>query len=384
MRPMRTGRLHANPEAIMAVSNRTWRWLRQGRPAGLGWRHRMAYAWNAFWFDVNWKLQEGTMGEMEAMDENGPGLRSDPVFILGLWRSGTSFAHELLSACPGLIAPSTRQCMNASTFALVRRHARGASALRPMDGMEIYADSPQEDEFALLALGVPTVYRAFLDPARIEELERLLCPDYWAHEAPPGWGRVWLDFLRCVQRQGRPQGQDGYARRLALKSPGHSFRVKAIERFFPTGRHLWITRSPHDLLHSNRKMWTAMFARYGLSPAVQQRLDGFLLQAFRQAASCLDWMCAHVGRDRLVVVDFDRLTADPAGVIAAAGARLGLGDVSRLREACEAAGKEAARQRSSVRREPYPREGLSASADQVLAALGDAQHRALASHGVAD
>ena len=389
--------MNTSPEAIIPVSKKTWRWLRQGHPAGLGLRYRMTYAWNAFWFDVNWKLQEGSM------DDGDPGLPSDPVFILGLWRSGTSFAHELLGACPGFVAPSTRQCMNASTFALTRRQAGGASAIRPMDGMEISSDSPQEDEFALLALGVPTVYRAFLDPARIEELERLLSPDYWLNEAPPEWGGAWLDFLRFVQRQGRPEGHEG---RLALKSPSHSFRVKAIERMFPEGRHLWITRSPDELLHSNRKMWTAMFKRYGLSApraglrparppwgsskvaephllesdAAAQRLDGFLLRAFAQAAACLDWMCAHMGRDRLAVVDFAQLTADPPGVISAAGCRLGLGERLQLRQACEAvASKHAAYQP-----ERYWKREASVGSDEVLAALAASQCRALASHGVAN
>jgi len=360
--------MSATPEAIIPVSRKTLRWLRQGRPTHLGWRRGASYAWNAFWFDVNAALQKRLTPETE------PALPANPVFILGLWRSGTTFAHELLNACPGLTAPTTRQCMNASTFMLTGRQARNATVSRPMDAMEISQDSPQEDEFALLSLGIPTVYRAFLDPGRIEEQARLLSPDYWVSEAPSAWHGEWLAFLRAVQ------GQTEAGARLVIKSPGHSFRVKAIEGIFPESRYVWITRSPAELLHSNRRMWMAMFKRYGMNGVDPQRLDRFLLQAFEQAASCLDWLCGRMGADRLAVIDFSRLAADPAAVIAATGQGLGLGERPSLYRACETA----LRERGGYRREQYRPGLLSAEEERALAILRASQDRALASHGLTD
>src|SRR5210317_1805419 len=37
-------------------------------------------------------------------------LESQPVFILGHWRSGTTLLHELLAADPSHMAPTTYQC----------------------------------------------------------------------------------------------------------------------------------------------------------------------------------------------------------------------------------------------------------------------------------
>ena len=64
---------------------------------------------------------------------------------------------------------------------------------RPMDQVTIRADSPQEDEFALTAMGVPSVYRGFLDPRRLPELKSLLDPIFWA-EADPSWLKKLEDF----------------------------------------------------------------------------------------------------------------------------------------------------------------------------------------------
>ncbi len=353
------------PEAILPVSTTTWRWLKQGRAAGMRFRrHGLAYAWNAFWFDINLRLQRRLLADIKSRS------LADSVFVLGLWRSGTTLAHELLSGCPGFVAPATGQCMNASTFGLSRA-ARGVSVARPMDAMSVTHDSPQEDEFALLALGIPTAYRAFLDPSRIGEQQRVVSPDYWTHEAPPAWHEEWLDFLHLARRQ---QKQDA---RLVIKSPGHSFRIKAIERFFSDARYLWITRAPDEVLYSNRKMWKAMFRRYGMTHFIEDELDRFLLQACEQAAGCLDWLCERMGRERLAVIDFGDLTTDPASAVAAAGKRLGLGDEAGMRAACEATFQR----RSGYRQDRYPSRSLSAHEERVLSMLDGSQRRALASHG---
>jgi hypothetical protein len=106
--------------------------------------------WQSYWFEHNLGLQRRLppVGHMS----------SDPVFIMGLWRSGTTYLHNLLSACPGLLAPRMWQCQSPASFRLRSPPARGPSAPRLMDLMKIDNLSPQEDEFALLALGVPTVY----------------------------------------------------------------------------------------------------------------------------------------------------------------------------------------------------------------------------------
>lgn len=356
--------MSAAAKAIIPVSTQTWEWLKQGRPSGLAFRQRAIYGWHAFWFGVNQRLQQRLLADLK------PDSLDGSVFVLGLWRSGTTLAHEILSRCSGFAAPTTRQCMNASTFALSAPPGRAAAVKRPMDAMEISPDSPQEDEFALLSLGVPTAYRAFLDPSRIREQEQLLSPAYWQEEAP-AWMESWLTFLRLVKKQGEA--------RLAIKSPGHTFRIKAIEPLFPHGRYLWITRSPDEMLYSNRKMWQAMFDRYGLSTSLAEELDHFLLQAFTQAAGCLDWLCGCVGRDRLAVIDFSHLTADPENAIAAAGTRLGLGSDAELRAAC----KSALAGSAGYRRDRYVAQSLPADTERVLQLLGESQKRALASHGVA-
>ena len=75
-------------------------------------------------------------------------LPVDPVFILGLWRSGTTVLHELVNACGGWVTPQTWQCFHPSTCFLTGPPAHTAAAQRPMDRGLIATEGPQEDEFA--------------------------------------------------------------------------------------------------------------------------------------------------------------------------------------------------------------------------------------------
>ena len=69
-------------------------WTRQGgAPARAPLGHGLRLKWHALWFELNWRTQ------LERMPPGPP--PADPVFILGLWRSGTTVLHELVNACGG-------------------------------------------------------------------------------------------------------------------------------------------------------------------------------------------------------------------------------------------------------------------------------------------
>ena len=86
-----------------------------------------------------------------------------PVFILGHWRSGTTYLHELLYLDDRFVTPTTYQCFAPLHFLLtewwmVRLGGWLLPRHRPMDNVLAGWDRPQEDEFALIELDSPTPY----------------------------------------------------------------------------------------------------------------------------------------------------------------------------------------------------------------------------------
>ena len=101
-------------------------------------------------------------------------LENDPVFILGHWRSGTTFVHNVF-ACDKHFGYTT-------TYQTVFPHLvlwgqpffkKSMAALmpnkRPTDNMELSPDLPQEEEFALSNMMPYTYYNFWFFPKRWAE-----------------------------------------------------------------------------------------------------------------------------------------------------------------------------------------------------------------------
>jgi hypothetical protein len=327
----------------------------------LAWR--AGAAWRATWGSVNTHLSATAHPR-----DTAP--LPDPLLIVGPWRSGTTVMHELLVAATGAVTPQTWQCMNAAAFQLGRAPRAGVALARPMDGLEIRADSPQEDEFALLTLGVPSAYRAFLMPHRLEELADTLDPHWW--QVHTEWLAVWEGLLRGVMHHA------GSARLpLILKSPNHTFRLPAIMARFPAARVVWMARPAMEVFLSNRKMWHAMFAAHGLTSSIDEAaLDGFLALALRRAAQVLEWCTTELPLERCVVVQHAALRARPEAATRA------LWQLLAGQAVDEAALQRAATLTARGRVEAYAPMDLIAELAAAVSELDRVQQAALARHGV--
>lgn len=268
-------------------------WIRAGgRPARAPLGYGLRLPWHARLFELNWRTQ------LERMPHSQP--PSAPLFILGLWRSGTTVLHELVNACGGWVAPQTWQCFNPSTCFLTGPPAGDATVRRPMDQGVITAQGPQEDEFALLLLGEQSLYRGLIDPRRLAQCAAASWP-----QDGSGLER-WQVFVRGVAAGGG---------RLLLKSPGHTFRIPLLRRLFPAARFVWIGRHPGEVLASNMKMWRAMMQVYALWDCADGVLEGFLRDALRACSRVLEQCVAELSREQMLWVDFEALQTDPERVL---------------------------------------------------------------------
>lgn len=335
-------------------------WL-QADPAWrkLPWGRRAHLHWQATLGSVNARLAQLNAGQGAL-----PAL-TDPVLVLGPWRSGTTVMHELLAAASGLATPRTWQCMNATAFTtLSPQRLNRAVVARPMDGLAIGAQSPQEDEFALLSLGAASAYRGFFMPHRLAELAPTLSQSFWLKDTD--WLPLWERFLRDVLRS-----TPGAHQPLLLKSPNHSFRLQAILRRFPQARGVWMLRDAATVFHSNLKMWRAMFARYGLSEPVPGGLESFIAQALQACADTLDDNAQSWRNGPWTLVPQARLRTDGAAVVHEVFERLRL--PGPINEPALAAAIEAA---ASGREDSYTG-SIVPAAQAAVRALDAAQARAL-------
>ena len=189
-----------------------------------------------------------------------------PIFIVGHWRSGTTFLHELLTRDPALTAPSTYECFCPGHFHLSARLFTKLDYLipgtRPMDEMKMSWHNPQEDEFALLNMGLPSPYQELAFPNHRRQAAPFLSLDEFTPRQRTRWRETFLTFLKSVTLY-RMNETRGRAPRLVLKSPPHTARLAVLSEMFPGAKFIHIVRNPAEVFPSSVRTWASLFEVQG-------------------------------------------------------------------------------------------------------------------------
>ena len=257
-----------------------------------------------------------------------PVADGEAIFILGFWRSGTTFLHELMCSDDRFAYPSTYACFHPHHFVFsekfaLARHDR--EIRRPQDHMTMGWRTPQEDEFALLCLGARSPYEGLIAASDFEKTLQLTDPSDLPEKEERRWEKLFLQFFRAVRRS---NGQ----KPLILKSPSHSYRVQTLRRLVPNSRFVLIVRNPYEVFESMMKTYRAYAFRYGLVPGLSNRaLREILLVERLRCEQKLQSGLPGLGSERLAIVKYEDLAADPVGTVENIYRQFGLPDFEAVR-----------------------------------------------------
>ena len=234
-----------------------------------------------------------------------------PLFLLGFWRSGTTYLHELFCCDARFGFPSTYACMNPAHFLLTEKaFQKGVAkqqARRPMDNMQYSWGSPQEDEFALLCMGAPSPYEALLVPSLMSDPRVLLDLRCRSGEEQDRWEQTLQLFLCLLTVQQR--------KAMVLKSPAHGFRLPRLPSLFPQARFVIIERNPYEVFASNLKLWRTLLDMYGLQSTSSEQIENFVLAAYLIHEEAIREGIRSLGPGMVSRVLYEDLVADPLGQI---------------------------------------------------------------------
>jgi hypothetical protein len=136
---------------------------------------------------------------------------------------------------------------------------------------------------------------------------------------------------------------------------------------------VWALRDPADTWQSNRKMWRAMTAMYGLWQGRAEDLDRFLAKAMSEYAAALRWASDALDPQTAAYLDFDRLTGATAQVLQGLVGQLQLGPWESWLPLLQARLSQSAGYRQETYADAPP---LPAGADSVIGEIR-ALHRRL-------
>ncbi|MEM9353817.1 MAG: sulfotransferase [Planctomycetota bacterium] len=251
-------------------------------------------------------------------------LEHPPLFILGHWRSGTTFLHELLIRDPRHTFATTYQCYAASHFVLSEAWVTPWTGFllpsrRPMDNMAAGWQRPQEDEMALANLGVPSPYLSMMFPNDGPVFEEYLDLAGLSDEELQRWKTSVERFIRRLTYRD--------SRRIVLKSPPHTARVRVLREMFPDARFLHISRDPYELFASTCNLWKSLNETQTLQNGVDESwIEEYVYGTLTRMYEAYGRDTAGMAADRLMEVRYEDLVDDPWRVVEQAYGQLDLGD----------------------------------------------------------
>ena len=239
-----------------------------------------------------------------------------PIFIVGHWRSGTTYLHNLLSRDRQFCFPTVLDALRPFEFfpgpldfitrAMV---LNSLPKRRPMDDVPLMPDFPQEDELALATMGAPSFFHCFYFP---KTMSRTFASDVLFRNVSTARVVRWQRDLRYYLAKISILNGN---RRLLLKNPAHSARLNQLLGVFPNAAFIHIHRNPRDVLPSTRKLYRTMLPLVALQDYDMTAVDHHIAWSYPALMDALFDGLAGLPSGRYVEITYGDLVRDPLATV---------------------------------------------------------------------
>jgi omega-hydroxy-beta-dihydromenaquinone-9 sulfotransferase len=232
-----------------------------------------------------------------------------PLFVLGHWRSGTTYLHNLLALDSQFAYPNVYQVLNFHTFLSTERYSKLlfiSPRTRMMDNMDLNAGVPFEDEFATCGT-LRSPFLTWVFPHEGEQYDKYFTfRDVPEQEIAEWTAALTLFYKKLTWKYNRP---------LLLKSPPHTSRIRLLLSMFPDARFVHIHRNPYAVFQSTRRQTEVSLRTMGLQRLQAQHINALVIRRYQIIYEAFFEEQALIRGDRFHEVSFEELERDPVAQV---------------------------------------------------------------------
>lgn len=237
-------------------------------------------------------------------------LGEAPVFILGHWRSGTTFVHNVLACDKQFGYTTTYQTVFPHLMLWGQPFFKAVMSWlmpdkRPTDNMELNVNLPQEEEFALSNMMPYTFYNFWFFPNNLPEYgERYLTFEQASEKEIQCFKETFLKLIRLsLWNTG--------GKRFLSKNPPHTGRVKELLELFPEARFIYLMRDPYTVFESTRSFFMNTIRPLQLQSISQAQLEKHILDTYSRLYSKYEKEKKAIPTGNLTELKFEEFEASP-------------------------------------------------------------------------
>ena len=206
-------------------------------------------------------------------------IHPSPIFIIGHWRTGTTHLHNILCQDKRFGYVTNFQAMAPGFFLMGEKRIKGLLAevtkrratTRVIDNIPLLMDGPQEEDFAIANTSPYSILHLYTFPQQATfYFERYVLFNDLPAPIFAKWKQVYLTILRkATIRFG--------GKRLIIKTPANSGRIKTLLKLFPNAKFIHIYRNPYNVFRSTQETYRRILPNAQLQNVSPEQVDTYIL-----------------------------------------------------------------------------------------------------------
>jgi len=256
-------------------------------------------------------------------------LAESPLFIIGHWRSGTTFLHNLLTKDPAAGYTTTYHAVfpnNLRSKWLFRTFMQVFMPdERPGDNMKISVSLPQEDEYAMSNISHRSFYHFFYFPTSYKTLyKEHIRFESLTEEEKKDWGKTYYQMV--VKALLNTRGN-----RAILKNPVNTGRMLTLLDIFPEAKFVFIIRNPVIVYLSTRKFFSQLFPTLNLEIFTDEDISKMILEVYVELLQ--DYLAdkKQLSSEKLIELRYEELVNRPLIELEEIYSKFSFGDFQKLK-----------------------------------------------------
>ncbi|MFO7611504.1 MAG: sulfotransferase [Clostridia bacterium] len=238
-------------------------------------------------------------------------IEKDPIFIIGHWRSGTTFLANLITRDSRFGYFNILQTYHPSTYIFLKpfMHFFGKKVIpkqRPMDNIKVELDLPQEEDYAVANRSLYSMVHFIAFPRNFNKyyykfgLFRGI-----SKRQVKSWERIYRSELKKAT-------YSAGGRQLVIKTPINTGRIKKILEMFPGAKFIHIARNPYKVCLSTQKLYKNFFPLYDLQyMATDEELETTQLEVYEALYRKFFEEKHLIPQGNLVEIKYEEFITDP-------------------------------------------------------------------------
>ena len=237
-----------------------------------------------------------------------------PIFILGHWRSGTTYIHNLMSQNSNLAFPTTFQTITPGLFLKFEKLIKpilvaSLPPTRPQDCIVLGADLPNEEEYGIGNISPYSFYHGWCFPKNRDFYYRFVHMNGVNDKVINDWKKTYLYYLKKVTLYHN-------GKQLVLKNPSNTGKVKLLLELFPDAKFIHIYRNPYyTYLSMKRNIEKEMTLYCVQKPADQENFENAMVEMYNKMYERYFEEKKLIPKENFIEVRYEDLTEKPYEVI---------------------------------------------------------------------